>query len=592
VPPPHGNLLRRRRGVRRLLCCLASAGLLGTAGCRPPRASSYGDLTTSARTESTLGAVVQGWADCSDQKAHVLTLRPGETVRWRDPRPAARVEVRACLAGADVGGSLLRLHTTRAGTTRRTELRVPPERWVTTRQELDGDSRGPTLVELEMPAGLPAGATLLLDRALVTFRQPVPPRARRRRLVLLSIDTLRADAIAALGGRWATPGLDRLAAASESFADHWATTSWTKPSHASLLTGLPPELHGGDDRKAPLRLVPTLADRLRAAGWDTAALTFDTAWLDPALGFGRGFAQYRQNRWHADQTLREALALLTAPGERPLFLFVHVYDVHSDFGRLPYESCGTTQASIDRRYRTQGYGCTGALCSSQRLIAINDGRVRALPGEAAILADLYGRGVTALDEHIGAFLTDLQEHGLWDDLLLVVTSDHGEALLEHGQTLHEGRFWEEVLRVPLLIKWPRGERAGERTPGPSSAIDVVPTLLAALGLPHDDLPGVDLRHTPPGRPVWASAQGAWRSGRFGRHKIVVEAGRPSLLFDLGADPGETRRLADRALVAQLAGRVERHGQRLEHQATAPRPAPGAPLSAEDKARLRALGYVL
>lgn len=131
-------------------------------------------------------------------------------------------------------------------------------------------------------------------------------------ILLVSVDTLRADAIGCGGEHRLTPNLDRLAAEGESWARHYAASHWTKPSHASLLTGYPALVHGALDRDSPTApALLTVAERFTRAGWATGALVYDCGWLTPKHGFARGFDDYRVRRWRIDKQVRAAVNWLT-----------------------------------------------------------------------------------------------------------------------------------------------------------------------------------------------------------------------------------------------------------------------------------------
>ena len=235
------------------------------------------------------------------------------------------------------------------------------------------------------------------------------------------------------------------------------------------------------------------------------------------------------------------------------------------------------------------YGCRAGLCASALVQGIADGRVPPLEHEAEILRFLYDRGVESLDADLGAFFDQLRRGGLWDDTLVIVTADHGEQFGEHGRLLH-ATLHEEALRVPLFVKWPGGARGGTTTERASTSIDLAPTLLAHFGLGTDDLPGQDLAR--PARP--GGAMLSLGAVRVGDRKLILGApGQPDELYDLAADPGESRNLLPgaNAEAELLRGVWERGNERARRLAGDPRTAEGRPFTAEEIARLRALGYV-
>ena len=337
-------------------------------------------------------------------------------------------------------------------------------------------------------------------------------RQSGRRVLLISIDTLREDAL----DPSATPNLVAFAREAETWSPHYAAASWTKPSHASLLTGLPPAVHGADSIEGAM--IPgarTLAQRFAAAGAHTVGLVRDCEWLDPEYGFDRGFESYRVVPWQASQEVRAAETWLVSHRDQDAFFFLHLFTPHSDTWALPYEAAGLTRAEIEERWGVPDYGCRAGHCASELLKALNAG-LAPLPDEGEILSSLYRRGTADVDRALGTLFDDLRQAGLWDDLTVVVTSDHGEAFFEHGEVLHT-TVHQEIVRVPLMIKWPGGARAGTRHETATSALDVAPTLLAAAGLPTDGLPEPPLAARPAGRPIFAGTtqravvSGPWKA---------------------------------------------------------------------------------
>ena len=434
---------------------------------------------------------------------------------------------------------------------------------------------------------------------------PSSPAARRRgsapQILLVSVDTLRADVLEATtaDGAPLAPNLRRLAAEGERFTPHHAGASWTKPSHAMLLTGYPLSVHGADGVEATIDpAVPTLAERLRRAGLATGGMVHDCVWLNPKFGFARGFDDYRSVKWGGGQIGRVVVQLDGSPPRRPFFFFLHTFDVHSDFYHLPYEGAGATAAGVEALFGVPHYGCRQGECASGLLAAINEHRVAPLPQEPEILRHLYAAGVAEVDGELGRLFDDLRGAGLWEDLLVVVTADHGEMLLEHGATSH-GTSWEPVLRVPLIVKWPAGMddgRVGVRTTVPTASIDVAATLLAVAGAEAADLPGVDLRRPRAERPIF-SGSSSWWAVYGGDWKAILPAGgQPPRLYDLAADAGEKASLASerpeelerlRGDLAALEAWSATARRRLDAGAGAAQ----GELTREERERLRALGYL-
>ncbi|MEE8526773.1 MAG: sulfatase-like hydrolase/transferase [Thermoanaerobaculia bacterium] len=383
-------------------------------------------------------------------------------------------------------------------------------------------------------------------------------------LLLITIDTLRADACGFAGGpAGVTPVLDRLAAAGRVFGDVHAHNVVTLPSHANILTGLYPFQHGVRDNSgfAVPPEIPTVATILRDAGYATAA--FVAAYpLDSRFGLDRGFDVYddgypRSSRQtelllserRGDEVVAAAGDWWRAAAGGKRFLWVHLFDPHAPYAAPePYAS-----RFADRPYLAE---------------------------------------VAAADAFLEPLLSPFLE-GREPPALVVVTSDHGEALGEHGEPTHGLFAYEATLKVPLLF-WGTGWE-----PGPdhraAGHVDLLPTILAALGLAEltpAGLPGRSLLAADAGERSlyfealsatlhqgWAPLRGLLR----GRDKLI-ELPLPEL-YDLAGDPGEERnRFADEP---QLSRRLAAD---FPAESTWP-PVASSSASAEEQARLRSLGYL-
>ena len=428
---------------------------------------------------------------------------------------------------------------------------------------------GRSRVWLYVVAWLSAGA------ACAPKSPPVPRAARN--LVLVTIDTLRADRLGAYDCTTvATPNLDRLAREGAMALHASAQVPLTRPSHISLLTGLYPAEHGiRDNVSPPLRPgVPLLAEILQQHGFRTGAFVSSIV-LSKQSGLGRGFGTYADQfeigdddarflntiQKRGDTTVAEAAAWLRQPGSERRFAWVHLYDPHD-----PYEP--------PEPYATRYAG------------------------------RLYDGEVAWSDELVGRLDAVLAETGLRDDTLLVVTADHGEGLDEHGEAVHGFFVYETTLHVPLIVRGPR-VRPGTKVKGVTRSIDVMPTVMDLLGL-ADATPAVSGRSLAPAltgkalidEPTFAESltpliHYGWsdlQALRDGRWKYIM-APRPEL-YDLDEDPGELRNLVDQE---PKRARAYRSGieQQLRREQAARRGAESgtAALPPDMLEKLGALGYV-
>jgi len=400
-------------------------------------------------------------------------------------------------------------------------------------------------VTIDLEARLPEGCTLLLREATINqlARSKKPPQKPPVQVLLISVDTLRTDVAGSVfGGDLETPHLDRLATEAEIWTGHYAAANWTKPSHASMLTGYYPSTHRAQLLKQAMDpAIPTLAERFRLAGFSTAALVFDCGWLSPRWGFSKGFDGYQVSRWRAGRQARAAANWVLAHRDEGFFFFLHTFEPHADRHVLPYEAPGINQRVIAGDFGVDGFGCRQDLCSSRFLHGLVSGEIPFEPKDAEILRHTYGAGAQYLDESLGTLFDSLRRSGMWDQMLIVVTSDHGEEFMEHGGLGHTTLF-DEIVRVPLFIKWPDGDRGGVENRMPCSAVDLAPTLLEFAGLPIGDLPGAPLHRRGEKAPVLIGTLD--RAVVVDGYKAIFGyPNEPPLLFHLTDDPGELTNLA-------------------------------------------------
>lgn len=387
-----------------------------------------------------------------------------------------------------------------------------------------GERRSP--LPLPSPRSLAIGATALLllgwavaglwlAREGAPLRGPLPAGRHRPNLLLLVADTLRADALSAYGGSTPTPHIDRIGREGWIVEDAVSTTCWTLPAVASIWTSLEPRDHGVSTFASYLSSEPAhLAEHLRQQGYVTAAVVANQL-LTPQRGFARGFDAFegythavesssfwvtRLNRlavrWGwlrgegAGKKMRipaleagaglvahltgymtaaevddTALELLDRLADRDFALWVHYFDPHDPY--LPHPvSLGHETPGFEPRHRDR-------------------------------LRDLYAREVASLDRAVGRLLAAMEHRGLLEDTLVVFTADHGEEFLDHGGWTHGKTVYDEVVRVPLLVRFPGGQTPGP-APREASLLDVAPTVLSVMALP--ELPGaagIDLTKPPP-----------------------------------------------------------------------------------------------
>ena len=415
---------------------------------------------------------------------------------------------------------------------------------------------------------------------------------RSQNVVVVVIDTLRSDRLATYGGpRQTAPFLDSLAREGAVF-DGLSPTSWTKPATASLLTGLHPLRHQAVGRRDGLpEQVVTLAERLRDAGYQTLGVSAN-GWVSGAFGFDQGFTELimQDSVAHAEDLNASFLPLLGGL-EPPFFLYVHYIDPHAPYEPRTAWDGGELSASL----RAQGPVTIESLDP-----------FGLLPRSPALLAraqDLYDGEIRGADRGLEQLVDELRQRDLMEGTILVVTSDHGEEMEDHGRMSHGLSLYEEVVRVPLVFHAPQRIPPGRR--GRASLLDVVPTLMDFLDLESSrepaSLDGISLAPVLRG-PAQAAGprtflfhldhiDGTALALTRGRDKIVL--GRQPYrkeLFDLETDPRERRNLLgqDEEEFGRLAADLAAAYNDASSQALPRRP---ASLDEALEARLAALGYV-
>jgi arylsulfatase A-like enzyme len=318
---------------------------------------------------------------------------------------------------------------------------------------------------------LPAWGNPVLDHA--------NNAARRRDIILISVDCLRADHVGVHGyARKTTPNIDRVAEEGVVFENASSISSWTLPTHMSMLTGLMPAEHGLNRLHRMNSNVPYLPEILGRANYETLGVV-SGAYLSPTFGYEDGFMRYLYLiKTPADEVVRTALEMMLHKGKRNRFLFLHLFDAHWPY--LP-------PRGFLERVAERPPDISGIQSMVLHREAPNNEK------EIQYVKDLYDSEVAFIDRELGYFFEELRVAGLFDDALILITGDHGEGFYEHRQWQHSEILYNEVVHIPLIVKWPGGAprgRVGELV----SQLHFFPTLLETAGLesPYTDIPS--LRH--------------------------------------------------------------------------------------------------
>ena len=439
--------------------------------------------------------------------------------------------------------------------------------------------------------------------------------------MLLVLDACRADRFGAYGfERPTSPAFDALAAEGDSalFRRHFAQAPHTRASTASLFTGVYPFQHGvfneddltpelkGKDRYRGRKVADgyeTLAERFAAGGYRTFGATTNPV-IAGKDGYAQGFSRYddpaQTGKNENDVELVDRAVADLAADASPAFAYVHTTGCHSptrpeqrDPDYFARYAAGVDEAALNRKGVDPG--------SRKFKWAVREGKVKLDARGVAYVSTVYEAVLAKVDREIVArAIEGLKKAGLYDRTLLAVTADHGEELYDHGGVAHGRTVWNEVLHVPLVVKFPKGAKpaglpaAIERV---TQTIDLYPGLVRAAGLE----PGAGIAgHDPFGidgerresEIAFAQAPGTWSLLDWPLKVVVLEKQRRAQLYDLAADPGETRDLA--AERGDELRRLVRLGEALQKalpKLGADLPEGELELDPEMIEQLRSLGYI-
>ena len=439
------------------------------------------------------------------------------------------------------------------------ELALTEESWHWHEAEVDLGELAGGSVDLTLRTRAPG------DRGYALWGSPTIDRPRRPdeppNIVLIAVDTLRADRLSSYGYEsTATPHLDALARDGTLFLDPISPSTQTPPSFASLFTGQLVARHGflfATSKLAPG--LPTLARVLRQNGWTTHAVAFHAALHDRTLA--RGFERYfnlPRTRHRADQNLAKGLEFLAAHGDRRFFFFLHFSDPHQPFTHPPEFVREETAAALTEHGVELPFNLRGSIgecppCAAEGGIGADFRRV---------VRDLYDEEVAYVDAQIGSFLQALKDRDLYDDTIIVFTSDHGETLWDHYDVFGHGGFnqHDALTRVPLIVKPAagRGYASGRVVRTQVRSFALMPTVLEMVGIDtallrmdaQSLVPLLEEGDTSPQEEPWALTSNEQAASLRGRGWKWTWASRmhgtregAEGLFDLAGDPFETTNVA-------------------------------------------------
>jgi arylsulfatase A-like enzyme len=463
-------------------------------------------------------------------------------------------------------------------------------------------------VLLELSGGKPAAAVKLDDK--------------RPHVILISLDTVRADHLSCYGyERKTTPQLDRLAADGAVFLNAISPSSWTLPVHMSMLTSLYPSFHKLEwaTKIGSVKLdesETTLAQQLRADGYTTAAIVTHT-FLAAEWGFDRGFDLYFRDFIVAEIQVDRALLWMDwyafhvdrGLSEPNFFLFLHYIDPHE-----PYEA----PVEYGRKYFPD---YKGRLTRRDHMVTLFRDKEFESPDDFRYVLALYDAELSYVDEQVGRVFKRLEELGWADNTLIIVTSDHGEEFKDHGSMGHKQTLYDEQLKVPLILRYPRAIEAGQRIPEVVSLLDIAPTVSAMTGTkPLARAQGVSLTSYMRTKASYPSARPdavrhvfaelgpldvPWeqkfrrKAVRAAQYKLIYDYGEGGAvkkeLYDVSKDPDEKQDVYAEKKDADEVRRLEQQLEAFVQRGIAYKKetGPGKKIEIDEDVaeRMRALGYV-
>lgn len=476
----------------------------------------------------------------------------------------------------------------------------------------------PRVLQQRQPTRMARGLLLAADASALVFvialsawTASARPAQSPPNVLLISVDTLRADHLGVYGyDRPTSPHIDELARGGVTFERAIAVTNWTLPSHMSMMTGQLPSAHGVhtvQHRLAGSKV--TLAEVLKNAGYQTAAFTGGYN-VDARFGFDQGFDLYHgdtlaqlsmeeKRRYGKGIRLSYLLpsldAWLTEHQSDPFFVFLHFWDVHAPY--MPH-------AEHVERW-SPGYAGRIDVLTHELVDEFNRPGMPANGDDVDRVRALYDNEISFVDHHLGQLWAVLRKLGLMDNTIIVLTSDHGDELMEHAFG-HGQALYDPEVHVPLIVRYPPKISAGQRVQQVVSSVDILPTILDLAAVPYGDaiaseiqgrsLVGSWERSLPGLAAVMEVANGRRTALRSDHYKYVRERAKDGRitkeeLYDLRADPAEKQNIfASHGELAQRLGDELDDRLRAAANTRSGGKAEQAQLSEEFTERLRALGY--
>ncbi len=441
--------------------------------------------------------------------------------------------------------------------------------------------------------------------------KPATPDAGPAKNVLIYlIDTLRYDKLGVYNPKSSvpTPNFDAFAKDATLYEAAYDMENWTKPSTATILTGLYPETHGAKEESSKLPAsAKMISEQLKANGFKTGAF-LSNGYVSDAFGFKKGWDHYtnyirEEKNSDADQLVTDSLAWIDQNKGERFFAYLHTIDPH-----VPYNAPKDWK---EKFYKGKYEGAIKPSATGDQLADIKTGKMSITADDKRYLEALYDGEVGFNDQEFGRLVQGLKERGLYDSTLIVVLVDHGEEFWEHDSVGHGHSVYDELVHAPFFVRYPGRTALGRRVPQVVSMVDVAPTVMEVAGVPPmEGVEGVSLTDTFDGvgtpRPRLAVSDFLFRKKgiRAGRYHWLT-TGRGGELYDLATDRHEKKdiikthfigRAFARTLTGVFMGAKDKTkwwepGSAVAAAPTKKHKAEAAEVDKDLEAQLRALGYV-
>jgi arylsulfatase A-like enzyme len=404
-----------------------------------------------------------------------------------------------------------------------------------------------------------AGSVIIIAAVLITWYQLRTPPESKKNVILVIIDTVRGDALGCYGNPLnPSPNIDAVAADGIRFDQAISSSGWTLPSVASLLTGTWPTIHGGMGKITKLTTIrdelPTAAEIMKDAGYRTFAFA-NAAFVSPMLNLDRGFDlfdhkyTYNDNYRRANETIAAVIPILKKNRSNANFIMIHLFDPHLDYGAPP-----------PYRFKyTDGRDTPVAPLDLDACLDLQQDDGDSPPSQQDIryVKNVYMGEINFVDSQIGVLMDQLHALDMYDDSMIIITSDHGEEFWEHGKFEHGHTLYDELVHVPLIIKYPIDIIPALKTIDTQiRLIDIMPTVFDWLNIEKPEL-FIGESLTPLVMGGEGGHRGAYCEGTlYGKNKIAWRGPRYKYilelfrnvepveeLYDWQNDPGESNDLS-------------------------------------------------